>query len=135
MAYSATSIWRFAARIRKVLLLWPEVVPVLEVEIIGNGPAIEAAKAAFTSLSQVHVQQYSHRTFAGDAGVFGLIGRILPRSLEALFNLLKSLLVKDRDLKVSFDGSEFVVRDVQELEKLLDMLATRGVVVHKVQGG
>jgi hypothetical protein len=42
---------------------------------------------------------------------------------------LKSLLVKDRDLKVIFNGNEFLVRDVSELETLLDMLSARGVVL------
>lgn len=103
----------------------------LEVELSGNKLAIETAKAELASLSQESVRQYKHRGFAGEAGVFGLVGKILPASLPALFNLLKSLLVKDRDLKVTLDGNEFVVRDVPELENLLDMLSARGVVLRK----
>ena len=105
----------------------------LEVEITGNKSAIEAAVAELANLSQESVRKYEQRGFAGEAGLFGLIGKILPASLPALFNLLRSLLVRDRELKVAFDGYEFVVRDVPELEKLLDMLSARGMVLKKDQ--
>jgi hypothetical protein len=105
----------------------------VEVEITGNKLAIAAAKSELAGLSQLSVQQYEHRGFAGEAGIFGVIAKILPTAIPALFNFLKSLLAKDRDLKVSFDGNEFVVRDVPELEKLMDMLAARGVVLQKGQ--
>jgi hypothetical protein len=101
----------------------------LEVEVSGNKQAIETAKSELESLSHEGVRQYEHRGFAGEAGLFGLIVKILPESLPALFKLLKSLLVRDRDLKVSFDGLEFVVRDVPELETLLDTLSARGLIL------
>jgi hypothetical protein len=41
----------------------------IEVEILGNKPAIENAKAELASLSQKGVRQYEHRGFAGEAGV------------------------------------------------------------------
>jgi hypothetical protein len=126
------SIRRFGVSIKE-RRPYGEFVAMLEVEILGNKPAIDAARTELASLSQEGIRQYMHRGFAGEAGVFGLIGKILPASLPAFFNLLKSLLVKDRDLKVTFDGYEFVVRDISELEKLLDMLSARGVVVHKGQ--
>lgn len=99
----------------------------LEIEILGNKPATEAAKAELENLALDGVQEYEHRGFAGEAGVFGLVAKILPQAIPAFFKLLKSLVARDRDLKVSFDGYEFVVRDVPELETLLDMLAARGV--------
>ena len=102
----------------------------LEIEVSGSKLAIEPAKAEFAGLLQI-TRQYEQRGFAGEAGLIGLIGKIVPASLPPLFNLLKSLLVNDRDLKVSINGNEFVVRDVPELQTLLDMLSARGVELRK----
>ncbi|MDE5446689.1 hypothetical protein GWG65_36100 [Bradyrhizobium sp. CSA207] len=104
----------------------------LEIEISGSKMAIDPAKAELGGLLQ-DVRQFQHRGFAGEAGLIGLIGKIVPTALPGLFTLLKSLLVKDRDLKVSVNGNEFVVRDVPELQTLLDMLSARGVVIQKEQ--
>jgi hypothetical protein len=103
----------------------------LEVEILGNEAAVDAAKPELSTLSQAEVRRFQHRGFGGEAGLFGLIGQILPETLPAIFNLLKSLLTKDRDLKVMFNGNEFVVRDISELNNLLDTLSSHGVIVQK----
>jgi hypothetical protein len=104
----------------------------LEIEISGSRLAIEPAKAELASLLQ-SIRPYEHRGFGAEAGLIGLIGKIVPASLPPLFSLLKSLLVNDRDLKVAINGNEFVVRDVPELQTLLDMLSARGVELRKDQ--
>jgi hypothetical protein len=104
----------------------------LDVEITGNEQAVAAAKAGFAEIAG-GVRTFRQKGFDGKA-VEGLVGKLLPSALPAAFNLLKSIVVKDRDLKITIEGNEFVVRDLPELEKLLDMLIARGLIAGKDLG-
>lgn len=104
----------------------------LDVEVTGSEIAVGPAKAEFSSIA-TDVRSFQQRNFDGKA-LIGLAGKILPSSLPAAFQLVKSMVVKDRDLKIAIEGNEFVVRDLTEFEKLLDILIARGLVTAKGSG-
>ncbi len=103
----------------------------LKIEIIGNAEAVAAAKEQVSGLSQTDVRQYRHRGIGGEAGIFGLLATIYPLVIPELFNFLKPLIHKDRDLKISFDGIEVFVKDVTEADQVLELLKSRGILPEK----
>ena len=84
-----------------------------------------------SALSETDVKQYRHKGLAGEAAIIGLIATISPTVIPALLNFIKSLVVKDRDLKLSFDGFDISVRDVDEGAQVLDLLTSRGILTKK----
>jgi hypothetical protein len=98
----------------------------MKIEIVGNEEAVSAAKDQVTALSEAGVKQYRHRGIAGEAAIIGLIATISPVVIPAILDLLKPLIAKDRNLKISFDGVEVLVRDVREGAQVLDLLTSRG---------
>jgi hypothetical protein len=103
----------------------------VKVEIIGNEEAISAAKEQVDALSEAGVKQYRHKGLAGEVAIIGLIATISPAVIPALLDFLKSLIVKDRNLKISFDGFDISVQDVNEVAQVLDLLASKGILPKK----
>jgi hypothetical protein len=107
---------------------WPvEEGTVIEVEVIGNEVAINAAKAEIAQLTTVPVRDFHHKGVAGEAGVYGLLTSVLTATVPKLVEMLKGLVAKDRNLKISFNGFELVVRDIEEATDVLDLLEARGI--------
>jgi hypothetical protein len=102
----------------------------LEVEFLGNGPAISQGKAEFSKIAQ-DVRGFQHRGLDGAPGILGFIGKIVPSALPGVFNLAKSMLVNDRDLKIKIGDAEFIVRDLKELDALIELLSARGLLQRK----
>jgi hypothetical protein len=100
----------------------------LDIEIFGNADAVSAARHCIGTLAQSQPRDFIHRGIAGEAAVTGILATILPHALPSLLDLLKPLVSRDRDLKLSVNGFELQVRDMPELSAVLDMLETRGIV-------
>ena len=100
----------------------------LEVEIIGKANALEASKKELSSISQSEIEEYEHKGFAGEAGLIGVIIKLLPTAMEALFQILKPLIVKEGTITIKVNGNEFIVRDVKEFNIILNELSARGLI-------
>jgi pentatricopeptide repeat protein len=99
----------------------------LEIEIVGNEDAIDEAKRQIGAVTTDAVRSYRHRGAAGEAGIFGILTSIVTSALPNLLDLLKPLVARDRTLKVSINGLEISVRDVDEAKDVLELLKKRGL--------
>jgi hypothetical protein len=77
---------------------------VIEIDVIGNEAAISAAKVEIAPLATAPLRSFQHKGALGEAGVYGLLTSLLPVTIPPLIEVLKRLVVSDRDLKISFNG-------------------------------
>jgi len=103
----------------------------LKVEITGNDAAIAVAKAQVVPLTDTGIREYEHKGADGEPGVFGIVTSIGVRALPKLLSILKPLLDRDRNLKISFNGLELIVRDLQEASAVISLLEARGLLIRK----
>ena len=99
----------------------------LQLEILGRTDAIATAKAELASFLDNVPRQFAHRGADGAAGISGLVALILPSFIPKLIEVLKGLLVRDRDLIVTINGFQFAVKDVTEAGELIKLLKDRGL--------
>jgi hypothetical protein len=99
----------------------------IEIEVIGTEAAITAAKAGISPLATASVRAFHHQGASGDAGIYGLLTSVLSAAIPKLVEILKPLIRNDRDLKISFNGFELMVRDIKEATDVVDLLAARGI--------
>jgi hypothetical protein len=100
---------------------------VIEIEVIGNEATITAAKAAIASLATAPVRAFEHQGASGEGGVYGILTSVAGSAIPKLIDVVKRLALSDRDLKISFNGMELVVRDINEATQVIDLLAARGL--------
>jgi hypothetical protein len=99
----------------------------IELDVTGSEAVIEAVKKEIDSLSAKPTRSYRHGGIAGEAGVFGVIASVATAVLPKILEVLKPLVAKDRNLKVSVNGLEFTVRDLGEANDVLNLLSDRGL--------
>ncbi|MEO8737101.1 MAG: hypothetical protein ABI380_11230 [Edaphobacter sp.] len=99
----------------------------LRLEIMGKEKIVNELNPQVIRLAASDIRQYQHRGAGGDAGVFGLMTTIAVTVIPKLVDLLKPFTARDRNLKISINGFEIVVRDIQEATDVLDLLGERGL--------
>jgi hypothetical protein len=99
----------------------------INIEIIGNEEAITAVKTAIALPPDTEMKQYRQRSMEGWPDIIGLVMVLSPVLLPHVFEIAKSSVIKDRDLKIKVNDLEIVVRNVSEASHLMDVLAARGI--------
>jgi hypothetical protein len=100
----------------------------VQIEIMGNEAAITAARSAIAPLAKSSIRGFQHEGAGGEAGIYGLVTSVLSPAVPILLGLLKRLVASDRDLKISFNGFELNVRDINEAKDVIDLLTARGII-------
>jgi len=99
----------------------------LEIEIIGTEHSIASARHDLPSLIDAAIREFQHRGAGGEAGVAGIVTSIPVPILGKLLDILRRLVISDRDLKIVVNGIELHVRDVKEASDVLTLLRKRGL--------
>lgn len=84
-------------------------------------------KNEMAPLAATTIREFQHRGAGGEAGVFGIVTSIPVPVLGKLLDILRRLVVADRDLKIVANGFELHVRDVKEASDVLTLLKKRGL--------
>ena len=99
----------------------------VDVEVLAPDHVLGVLSSHLREISLEDVGTFQHRGRDGEVGLLGNIAKVPESAIRGLFDLILSIADRNR-VRVTVGDLQVDVRDVQNLEEVMKLLAAHGLV-------